>query len=165
MTRQLGPPPVATSPAVSRSMRGNVPKNTQPEIRLRQQLWAAGLRGYRLHWRKAPGRPDIAFPGRRLAVFVNGCFWHRCPNCQPAVPRSHSDFWARKFELNQERDARKQRELEQAGWRVITAWECELHDSPARAVDEIRAALNADCRLAGGAGKVHTETHTREARA
>lgn len=107
-------------------MKGNRGKNTTPELRLRQLLREAGYPGYRLHWKKAPGHPDIAYPGRRVAIFVNGCFWHRCPHCQPAEPKSHSEFWQRKFELNRERDSRKQRELEDAGWTVVTVWECQL---------------------------------------
>ena len=76
-----------------------------------------GLGGYRLNWRKAPGRPDIAYPGRQVAIFVHGCYWHHCPRCYPNLPKSNPEFWARKFELNQERDARKRRNLEAAaGW-------------------------------------------------
>jgi len=139
--RQLGPPPPPTSAAVSRSMRGNAPKNTGPELELRRLLWAAGLRGYRLHWKKAPGRPDLAFPGRKVAVFVNGCFWHRCPTCQPPAPRSHSEFWKRKFELNRERDVRKRHELEQSGWQVLTVWECALRRDPAHVVERVASVL------------------------
>lgn len=135
------PIPSPTSPAVSRSMKGNRGRDTKPELLLRRLLRDAGYPGYRLHWKKAPGRPDIAYPGRKVAIFVNGCFWHRCPHCQPAEPKSHSDFWRRKFELNQERDARKVSELEDAGWTVVTAWECELRDDPSRVVAEIGGLL------------------------
>ena len=123
--RQLAPSPPASSEAASRSMRGNAAKDTKPELRLRAALRAAGFPGYRLHWRKAPGRPDIAYPGRKVAIFVNGCFWHRCPHCQPSMPKTNAAFWTRKFELNAERDARKTRELEAAGWTVFTIWECQ----------------------------------------
>lgn len=104
-------------------------------------LRQAGLPGYRLHWKKAPGRPDIAYPGRRVAIFVNGCFWHQCPHCQPSAPKSHSDYWSKKFELNRERDARKTTELEAAGWTVVTVWECELRDNPDAAVAKVAEAL------------------------
>ncbi len=140
MTRKLGPPPPATSPAVSKSMKGNVAKNTHPEVRLRKLLRSAGYPGYRLHWRKAPGRPDISYPGRKIAVFVNGCFWHRCPHCLPSMPKSNEEFWQRKFALNAERDSRKVRELELAGWKVFTVWECELSDGD-RALQRIIPAL------------------------
>jgi DNA mismatch endonuclease (patch repair protein) len=112
-------------------MRGNVAKDTTPELRLRAALRGAGFPGYRLHWRNAPGRPDIAYPGRKVAVFVNGCFWHRCPTCQPSTPKSNAEFWERKFALNAERDERKTRELEAAGWTVITAWECQIRTGEA----------------------------------
>ena len=117
-------------------MQGNKAKNTGPEVLLRKQLREAGYPGYRLHWRQAPGRPDIAYPGRKLAVFVNGCFWHRCPHCQPALPKSNAEFWARKFSLNAERDERKRRELVAAGWTVVTVWECEI-----RSAEALRAVL------------------------
>jgi DNA mismatch endonuclease, patch repair protein len=123
-------------------MRGNIAKNTTPELALRKLLRIAGFPGYRLHWKKAPGRPDIAYPGRKVAIFVNGCFWHRCPHCQPALPKSHSAFWQRKFDLNSERDARKARELEDGGWRVAVVWECEIRDDPKRVVDRVRRLLS-----------------------
>jgi len=112
-------------------MRANQGKNTEPEVLLRSALRSMGLRGYRLHWPSAPGRPDVAFPGRKVAVFVNGCFWHRCPHCGQALPKSHTDFWQRKFQLNQERDQRKRQELEETGWTVLVLWECEVRTSAA----------------------------------
>lgn len=141
MGARLGPPPKPTSDAVTRSMKGNKGGNTKPELKLRRLLREAGYPGYRLHWKSAPGRPDIAYPGRRIAVFVNGCFWHRCPHCQPIAPRSNSEFWERKFELNQERDERKRRELEEAGWKVLVVWECQLKRAPDKAVQWIVEAL------------------------
>lgn len=122
-------------------MKANRGRDTKPELLLRRLLRAAGYPGYRLHWGKASGRPDIAYPGRKVAVFVNGCFWHRCPRCKPAEPRAHSAFWRRKFELNRERDARKTRELEEAGWTVLTVWECELAESPDDVVERIVECL------------------------
>jgi DNA mismatch endonuclease (patch repair protein) len=135
---KLGPPPPPSSAAASRCMRGNVATNTAPELQLRALLRTSGYPGYRLHWRKAPGRPDIAYPGRRIAIFVNGCFWHRCPTCEPSTPKSNAEFWERKFALNAERDSRKVRELEAAGWTVLTAWECEV-----RSGDALRPILEA----------------------
>ena len=114
-------------------MQANRGKDTAPELLLRRELRRAGVSGYRLHWTKAPGRPDIAFPGRRVAVFVNGCFWHRCPHCSPPVPKTNRDFWLRKFCANQLRDARKSSELEAMGWTIITLWECQLKADPAHA--------------------------------
>lgn len=141
MPSKLGPPPKPSSAAVSRSMKGNRARDTTPELRLRALLREAGYPGYRLHWKSAPGRPDVAYPGRKVAIFVNGCFWHQCPRCQPVQPKTHSEFWSKKFELNVERDARKRHELEQAGWTVITVWECELRDEPAAVVSRITHLL------------------------
>jgi DNA mismatch endonuclease (patch repair protein) len=122
-------------------MKGNVRANTKPELRLRRLLREAGYSGYRLHWKQAPGTPDIAFPGRRVAIFVNGCFWHRCPHCTPALPKSHSEFWRTKFERNQERDSRKRRELEAEGWTVLTVWECELQAPQSQGLQDVIEAL------------------------
>ena len=138
---KLGPPPHATSDAVSRSMRGNVRAGTKPELRLRRLLRDAGYSGYRLHWKQAPGTPDIAYPGRKIAIFVNGCFWHRCPHCSPAMPKSHADFWARKFARNEERDARKVEQLESSGWQVMTVWECRLREHPGAVLEQLATSL------------------------
>lgn len=122
-------------------MRGNRPKDTGPELEMRRLLREAGYPGYRLHWRVAGTRPDIAYPGRQVAVFVNGCYWHRCPHCNPSIPKSHTEFWARKFELNRERDARKTAALESTGWTVVTVWECQLRDHPLGELERVVARL------------------------
>lgn len=107
-------------------MKGNRAKDTKPELLVRRLLREAGYPGYRLHWRRVAGRPDIAYPGRRIAIFVHGCFWHRCPHCQPALPKSNTDFWRLKFEANQARDLAKTTSLQEAGWTVFTLWECRI---------------------------------------
>lgn len=107
------------------SIRG---KNTRPERTVRQALHAAGLR-FRLHPTDLPGRPDIVLPGRRIAILVHGCFWHRHCGCRFAtVPTTRSEFWRAKFAANVARDARKVAELGELGWRVVTLWECEIRD-------------------------------------
>lgn len=131
--------------AIRRSMKGNTRSDTKPEMLVRQRLRAAGLTGYRLQWKKAPGRPDIAFPGRRVAIFVNGCFWHRCPHCRPRVPKRNTAFWEAKFARNQERDARALAELAELGWEAVVIWECELgrdriDETLARVIELVRAA-------------------------
>jgi DNA mismatch endonuclease Vsr len=123
-------------------MKGNVRSNTKPELRLRRLLREAGYPGYRLHWKQAPGTPDIAYPGRKVAIFVNGCFWHRCPHCTPPNPKSHSDFWEAKFARNRERDERKVRQLEGVGWRVVTVWECQLRENPGEVLAELTSYLS-----------------------
>lgn len=138
---KVPPNPPATSPAVQKSMQGNKARDTTPELRLRRLLREAGYPGYRLHWKKAPGRPDIAYPGRKIAIFVNGCFWHRCPHCNPPMPKSNAEFWAAKFAANRERDALKRAELERLCWHTLIVWECQLADDPDRAVEPLLNAL------------------------
>jgi DNA mismatch endonuclease (patch repair protein) len=121
-----GRAPIPKSEITSRVMSANRGKDTKPELLLRSALREVGLGGYRLHWKKAPGRPDIAYPGRKIAIFVNGCFWHRCPKCDLPLPKSHTQFWKKKFERNVERDACKKRALEDEGWKVLVFWECEV---------------------------------------
>ena len=118
--------PSPSSEIVTRVMRANKAKGTEPEVVVRRMLREMGHPGYRLNWKKIPGRPDIAYPGRKIAIFINGCFWHRCPNCNLPLPKSHTEFWQEKFERNVERDKRKTSELEEMGWTVITIWECEI---------------------------------------
>lgn len=125
------------SPAVHRSMQGNKRADTKPELLMRARLREAGLGGYRLQW-KAPGHPDIAWPGKKVALFVNGCFWHRCPYCRPRAPRSNIEYWTLKFNRNQERDVANILTLQQAGWRVHVVWECQLKKAK---LDETCAAL------------------------
>jgi DNA mismatch endonuclease (patch repair protein) len=123
-------------------MRANRARDTGPERRLRRALREAGLGGYRLNWRKAPGRPDIAYPGRHLAIFVHGCFWHHCARCYPNLPKSHSAFWARKFELNRDRDSRKRVALEAQGWIVLEIRECEIESAIEKVVRAFSSPAN-----------------------
>ena len=134
------PPP--TNENVRRSMRSNKGKGTKPELIVRQMLRELGYPGYRLNWKKAPGHPDIAYPGRRIAIFVNGCFWHHCPRCDLPMPKSHYDFWQTKIERNIQRDERKNRELTEAGWTVITIWECELKKEREEVIKKLGSLLN-----------------------
>jgi DNA mismatch endonuclease (patch repair protein) len=122
-------------------MKGNRGRDTKPELTLRRLLREAGYSGYRLQWR-VPGRPDIAYPGRRVAIFVNGCYWHRCPHCAPPLPRAHREFWEEKFARNRERDSRKTAELERLGWTVLTVWECQLREEPTRVLRELVQVLD-----------------------
>lgn len=122
-------------------MRSNKAKNTKPEVLFRKALWNSGLRGYRLHWQKAPGRPDIAFPGRKIAVFVNGCYWHRCPKCDLSLPKNNRDFWKRKFERNIERDKEKTAVLKSNGWKVLVIWECELKSDLESQIDKVNRLM------------------------
>ncbi|PKB14108.1 T/G mismatch-specific endonuclease [Novosphingobium kunmingense] len=114
----------------SRMMSGIRGKNTQPEMLVRRVLHAMGYR-YRLHARELPGKPDIVFRRRRIAIFVHGCFWHRHPDpaCRLArMPKSRVDFWQPKLEGNRARDEANVAALEAMGWKVLLVWECQLRD-------------------------------------
>ena len=119
------PSPPASNYAVHKSMQGNKRANTKPELLVRERLRKAGLTGYRLQW-KVPGHPDIAWPGKRVAIEVRGCFWHRCPHCKPSAPKKNVEYWEAKFARNLERDAENVHKLEEMGWRVHVIWECQL---------------------------------------
>lgn len=124
-------------------MRGNRSKNTNPELLVRRALRDAGWPGYRLHWKRAAGSPDIAYPGRRLAIFVNGCYWHRCPRCALPLPERNTEFWSAKFSRNVERDAEVRGALNDLGWTVFVIWECEARENAAKAIAPVLAALAA----------------------
>jgi DNA mismatch endonuclease (patch repair protein) len=95
--------------------------STGPELVLRKALHARGVR-FRLHRRDLPGTPDIVLPASRIAVFVDGCFWHGCPD-HGVIPKNNREWWTAKFEGNAERDARKDKELRQLGWLPVHLWE------------------------------------------
>ncbi len=118
--------PAASSDAVRKSMQGNKRRDTSPELKVRRMLRELGYPGYRLDWKKAPGHPDIAYPGRKIAFFINGCFWHRCPTCNLPVPKSHVEYWQAKFDRNVARDAKTRVALEELGWKVVVVWEHQL---------------------------------------
>lgn len=136
-----GRAPIPKNEQISKTMSAIKGKNTKPELRLRKALWDNGIRGYRLHWKKVPGRPDIAFPGKKIAIFVNGCYWHRCPLCNPSCPKSNVEFWENKFTRNVERDRLKNQALEEIGWTVLTIWECEIKKELDTQVERIKQLL------------------------
>ncbi len=137
-----GRAPIPVNEAISEIMSSIKDRNTKPELILRKALWNNGVRGYRLHWKKVPGRPDIAFPGKKIAVFVNGCFWHRCPHCDPPMPKSNTNFWSKKLHDNKERDQRKLDQLNEAGWSLLIIWECQLESNCMVYVEKIKRNLN-----------------------
>ena len=113
--------------SVMRRVKG---RNTTPELTVRKALTSLGAR-YRLHRKDLPGKPDIVLPGRHLALFVHGCFWHGHDCARGArVPKQNRDYWVGKVGRNRARDAANREKLEALGWRVETIWECELKDAP-----------------------------------
>ncbi len=125
-------PPLASSPNARATMKANKGKNTKPELKVRRMLRESGHPGYRLQWKikdaqgKVVCRPDIAYPGRKVAIFVHGCFWHRCPHCDLSMPKKNRDYWLAKFEDNVARDRLKEVRLRNLGWKVHTIWECRI---------------------------------------
>lgn len=101
--------------------------NMSTELRMVKLLRAGGLSGWRRHLR-IPGTPDFCWPAARVALFVDGCFWHGCPRCRRA-PKSREVFWDKKVRENMRRDRRVDRALRGLGWRVVRVWECRIGDA------------------------------------
>ncbi|GAB2878564.1 very short patch repair endonuclease [Nocardioides pacificus] len=132
----------ASSPAVRATMRGNRRTGTKPEMALRSALHATGLRfrkDYRLDLGNVKPRPDIVFTRAKVAVFVDGCYWHCCPD-HGTQPNVNSDYWRPKLARNVERDREHDRALTEAGWAVVRVWE---HESPGVAAARIFNAVRA----------------------
>jgi DNA mismatch endonuclease, patch repair protein len=138
----LSPYPNPTSAAVSVRMRANKKRDTKPELVVRSLLHGRGLR-FRKHLQvrltELTVRPDIVFPRQKLAVFIDGCFWHNCPT-HGNVPRANTDYWRPKLQRNVERDQAVNVALVAAGWSVIRAWE---HEPAPEIADRISVALAA----------------------
>ncbi len=109
----------------SRMMAGIRGKNTKPELLVRKALHARGFR-YQLHRKDLPGKPDLCFPKHRAVIFVHGCFWHGHDCHLFKWPKTRPEFWKAKIERNHQADAASAQQLNAAGWRVGTIWECAL---------------------------------------
>jgi len=121
------------SDVVSRQMQAMPRRDTGVELALRRALHRLGVR-FRVNYKGLPGTPDIALTKARIAIFVDGCFWHRCPD-HGTAPKNNADWWAAKLAANVERDRRKDRALIEMGWLPVHVWE---HDDPVIAAIEIR---------------------------
>lgn len=124
-----------SSPETSRRMAKVRQKGTDAEVALRRELYRIGLR-YRVDYEvlKKPRRvADVAFPGLRIAIFVDGCFWHGCPE-HASWPKQNAEFWRQKIETNRHRDADTNERLRSMGWTVLRFWE---HESPAEAAEVV----------------------------
>lgn len=131
---------VLTKEQRRRNMSGNRGKNTSPEVTFRKLLWSLGFRGYRIH-SSLPGKPDIVFPRQKIAVFIDGCFWHKCP-VHFREPETRKDFWMNKINKNVGRDRKVNRELEEIGYTVIRIWEHEIKKDPHKAVGRLTSLLS-----------------------
>lgn len=109
----------------SRNMSHIRSKNTLPELMVRKKLFALGYR-YRIHY-NLPGKPDIVFPSKKIAIFVNGCFWHGHGCKLDHVPKTNNDFWRKKIISNIKRDKKCHNLLKRRGWKVIVLWECKIN--------------------------------------
>ncbi len=115
-------------------------KNTKPELLIRSFLFERGFR-YRLHVKNLPGKPDLVFPKLKIALFVQGCFWHGHQGCKYfTVPKTKTDWWLAKINRNREVDERSQGQLVDLGWKVIEIFECEL--KPSRKEETFHKILN-----------------------
>lgn len=128
MSPQPPPTDVFTPEQRSAIMRRVKGRDTAPELKVRRLLWRMGAR-YRLHRKDLPGKPDIVLAGRKLAIFVHGCFWHGHDCARGArVPKANRDYWLGKVARNRARDADARAKLDAMGWRVLVVWECALKD-------------------------------------
>jgi DNA mismatch endonuclease, patch repair protein len=129
-------------------MRAVVSSNTRPELLLRHALREHGLLGYRVAPRSVLGVPDIVFTRTKLAIFVDGCYWHRCPaHCR--IPKSNVDYWNRKIGKNVERDQATTQRLRNEGWLVVRFWEHEVINDPSRAALRVAEVYSSNACLSG----------------
>ena len=135
-----------TSGSRSRNMSRIKSKNTKPEIKLRRLLYSLGFR-YRIHY-NLPGKPDVVFIKKKIAIFVNGCFWHGHEGCKEShIPKTHSKFWENKILKNKDRDIKNIGNLKKGGWSALTFWECDLEKD---ANGEITIKMRGDGELKTG---------------
>lgn len=136
-------PDVLTPQQRHRCMSHIRSKGTKPELAVRKWLWTHGYR-YRLNVKSVPGKPDIVMRKYRMAIFVNGCFWHGHEGCRQFVlPKTNTAFWQAKIERNRERDRRNEEMLRANGWQVITLWACNLTKNRLEpTMQQVAVALN-----------------------
>lgn len=132
--------PPASSENARRTMQANRAVSRR-ELELRRALWQTGLRGYRIRSR-LPGRPDVIFGNGRVAVFVHGCFWHRCPTCRLSLPRANREFWRSKFQENRARDVLAVRNLRSLGWEPLVLWEHEIRADVANVAHRVASVVS-----------------------
>ena len=127
----------ATRSRIMSRIRGT---NTKPELALRRTLHAMGVR-YRIHDRSVPGTPDISHKSTRVAVLVDGCFWHGCPK-HYRRPASRTEYWDRKIAYNADRRSRVHARLAEGGWKVLEFWECEVREDVSKVARRVAKAID-----------------------
>ncbi|WP_343704063.1 very short patch repair endonuclease [Chitinophaga sp.] len=133
--------PVPKNGTVSKVMSAIKSKETKPEVQLRKALFSVGLRGYRKNLKELPGKPDIAYTKWKIAIFINGCYWHGCQQCGWKPPKHNTEYWVNKINKNRQRDLQKIDALKSIGYKVITIWEHELKGSMDLVVKKIHLNL------------------------
>jgi DNA mismatch endonuclease (patch repair protein) len=132
-----------TTPTRSRNMQAiKSANNATTERRVRAHLSQLGVRGWRIRPVGVPGNPDFVFPVEKVAIFVDGCFWHCCPGCGH-IPKSNAEYWKRKLKRNKARDRLVNKHLRSVGFRVIRLWECEIKRNPVKCIQAIVRLLSA----------------------
>ena len=120
------------------AIKGALNKTT--ELRLRALFVKRGISGWRVRASNLPGAPDFLFKNARLAVFVDGCFWHGCPRCGH-VPKTNKPYWRAKIKRNKQRDRKTTRELKKLGLKVVRIWECQLRAKPKACLGRVLRAV------------------------
>jgi DNA mismatch endonuclease (patch repair protein) len=121
-------------------MRAVKGKNSSLEMKFRRALWAAGVRGWRLHKSSLPGKPDLIFSSSRVVVFIDSCFWHGCPS-HLRMPKSNLDYWEAKIARNRARDRSATKELKSLGWSVLRFWEHDIQNDLKGSVSKLQQAI------------------------
>lgn len=130
--------PKETRSRIMASIKG---KNTRPEVLVRKLIWAQGRR-YRVHDRRVSGTPDISNKRCKLAVFIDGCFWHGCASCY-REPTTNVSFWRNKLKANRQRRAKIKRQLKSGGWVVLEFWEHEVLSNPSKVANKVGKYMSA----------------------
>ena len=136
-SKPVGRSPPASSLSVSHSMKSNKSAGTKPELALSKLLRKKVTKN------TTRGNPDFKFPKAKIAVFVDGCFWHRCPVHARNLPKTHRSYWRRKFERNMEKDWISRKNLRDSGWTVVRVWEHEIRSNPLAVAKRIRRLVSA----------------------
>ncbi|MEZ7892706.1 MAG: very short patch repair endonuclease [Candidatus Wallbacteria bacterium] len=114
--------------------------DTSIEVKLRKELWKHEIKGWRKNYKKLIGKPDIVFTKYKIAIFINGCFWHGCPKCY-RLPQTNKKYWINKVNKNTLRDKNNIKILMKIGWTVINFWEHEINNNILKCINKIKKNL------------------------